>query len=352
MTVMTVLGPIPADRLGVTLPHEHLLLDSYKWQPPAQASLRSIAEGPITLQNFGLLRRNIGLIRDNLRLIDRDDAVREVLAFKAEGGGTIVDVTPIGLTPDPRGLRAISALTGVNIVAGCGYYLARSHPPAVATKSIEQLTEELVDEIENGLQGSGVRPGIIGEIGLGEPMYAPGHTGDEIHRDEEKVLRAAGRAHTRTRLPVTVHIYNYRPNAIGLLAIDILEQEGVAPDRIVICHLDCRIDVEYAAAVAARGAYVEYDTFGIEAYIDSIGSEYPRDTERITALAELADRGYLDRLLIAHDVCTKMQLETYGGWGYGHISRNIEPRLRRAGFSRADIDTIRITNPARLLDVE
>ena len=351
MSVMTVTGPIPADRLGVTLPHEHLLLDSYKYRPPAEASQRAVAEQPITLRNLGALRRNIGLIRDNYRLIDLDVAVREVLEFRAEGGGTIVDVTPIGLCPDPRGLRRIAFLTGVHVVAGCGYYLAKSHPESVAARSVEALTEELVDQIERGFGDTGVRPGIIGEIGLGEPMYAPGHTGDEMHPHEEKVLRAAGRAHGRTGLPVSVHIYNYRPNRLALMALDVLEEEGVAADRVVICHLDVRIDVEYAASVAQRGAYCEFDTFGIEAYLDAIGSEYPRDTERIAALVRLAERGLLDRLLLSHDVCTKMQLLEYGGWGYGHLSRHIEPRLRRAGFSEADIRVMRVDNPAQLLNV-
>jgi phosphotriesterase-related protein len=292
MAVMTVTGPIAADQLGVTLPHEHHLMDSYKFRPPAAASDRGIAEQPIALRNRGALRRNIGLIRDNLRLIDLDVAVREVQEFKAEGGGTIVDVTPIGLCPDPRGLRRIAHQTGVQIVAGCGYYLANSHPASVAQRSVEELTDELVDVIENGFGETGIRPGIIGEIGLGEPMYVPGHTGDEMHPNEEKVLRAAGRAHCRTGLPVSVHVYNYRPNRLGLLALDVLGEEGVA-----------------------------------------------------------VERGLLDRLLLSHDVCTKMQLEEYGGWGYAHLSRHIEPRLRRAGLSAADIRAMRVENPARLLDV-
>jgi phosphotriesterase-related protein len=242
-------------------------------------------------------------------------------------------------------------LTGVNIVAGCGYYLARSHPPSVAERSVEQLADELIDVIERGFGDTGIRPGIIGEIGLGEPMYAPGHSGDEMHPDEAKVLRAAGRAHRRTGLPVSVHIYNYRPNRLALMALDVLADEGVPLDRVIICHLDNRIDVPYAAQVAERGAYCEFDTFGIEAYRDSEGSEYPRDTERILALVQLVQRGLLDRLLLSHDVCTKMQLEAYGGWGYAHLSHYIEPRLRRAGLSDFDIRAMRVENPARVLDV-
>jgi phosphotriesterase-related protein len=352
MAVMTVLGPIDGDQLGVTLMHEHLLIDvSYKFQAPAEVTLRALAEQPITLANLGYLRRNIGAVRANFRLDDVDTAAAEALAFKREGGSTIVDVSPVGIGRDPHALRAIAAQSGVNVVTCTGYYLARSHPAAVAGASVQALAEHMIAEIRDGIGHSGIRPGIIGEIGLGEPMYVAGHTGDEMHPDEQKVLRAAGRAQVATGLPLTLHIYNYRPNRLAHLALDVLETEGVALDRVVVGHLDVRIDVEYAASVAARGAYAEFDTFGIEAYLDSSLSEYPRDTERVAALVELVQRGYLERLLVSHDVCTKMQLVAYGGWGYGHLSRHIEPRLSKAGLSAAQITTIRVLNPRRLLDV-
>lgn len=331
--------------------HEHLLIDvSYKWQQPVEVTLRALAEQPITLANLGMLRRNIGALRTNLRLDDVEVAAAEARAFKALGGGTIVDVSPNGIGRDPFGLRAIAVASGVNVVTCTGYYLARSHPPNVAASSVDELANGMVEEIQHGIGDTGVRPGIIGEIGLGEPMYVSGHTGDEMHRDEEKVLRAAARAHLATGLPITLHIYNYRPNRLAHLALDVLESEGVGLDRVVVGHLDVRIDVEYAASVAARGTYAEFDTFGIEAYLDPNLSEYPRDTERLAALVELVERGYLERLLISHDVCTKMQLVAYGGWGYGHITRHIEPRLRKAGLSDEQINTIRVDNPRRLLD--
>src|SRR5436190_13199405 len=282
MPVMTVLGPIAGEQLGVTLMHEHLLIDvSYKWQQPTEVTLRALAEQPITLANLGYLRRNIGAVRANFRLDDVELAAAEALAFKREGGGTIVDVSPPGIGRDPRALRAISAQSGVNVVTCTGFYLQRSHPQHVASASLEELADGMIDEIRNGIGDTGIRPGIIGEIGLGEPMYVAGHTGDEMHPDEEKVLRAAGRAQLASGLPLTLHIYNYRPNRLAHLALDALEEDGVALDRVVVGHLDVRIDVEYAASVAQRGAYAEFDTFGIEAYLDPSLSEYPRDTERV-----------------------------------------------------------------------
>lgn len=352
MSVMTVLGPIDGDHLGVTLMHEHLLIDvSYKFEPPTEVTLRALSEQPITLANLGFLRRNIGAVRANFRLDDVDVAAAEALEFKREGGGTIVDVSPPGIGRDPRALRAIAAQSGINVVTCTGFYLQRSHPAHVAQASVEALAEEMVREIREGIGDTGIRPGIIGEIGLGEPMYAAGHTGDEMHPEEQRVLRAAGRAQKATGLPLTLHIYNYRPNRLAHLALDALEEEGVSLECVVVGHLDVRIDVEYAAGVAERGAYAEFDTFGIEAYLDGTLSEYPRDTERVSALVELVNRGYVDRLLVSHDVCTKMQLSAFGGWGYAHLSRHIEPRLRKAGLTNEQIATIRIDNPRRLLDV-
>ena len=352
MSVMTVLGPIPASALGVTLMHEHLLIDvSYKLQLPAEVTQRALLERPITLANVGMLRRNMGALRTNFRLDDVDTATAEARAFRLEGGGTIVDVSTIGIGRDPRGLRAIAVGSGVNVVTCTGYYLARSHPPCVAAASIDELAEGMLSEIRDGIGDSGIRPGIIGEIGLGEPMYVAGHTGSEMHADEEKVLRAAARAQLAAGLPITLHIYNYRQNRLAHLALDVLESEGAALNRVVVGHLDVRIDVDYADSLAQRGAYIQFDTFGIETYLDSSLSEYPRDTERITALVELVRRGHLERLLVSHDVCTKAQLTAYGGWGYAHLSRHIEPRLRKAGLSVDDISRIRVDNPARVLDV-
>ena len=352
MSVMTVMGPVPAESLGVTLMHEHLLIDvSYKWQQPVEASLRAFAEEKVSLKNFGYLSRNLGAMKDNLRLTDVDQAAEEAREFKKVGGGTIVDVTPIGIGRDPRALRAISTISGVHVVTCCGYYIKNSHPASIASRDVESLTEEMIGEIRNGIGNTGIRPGIIGEIGLGEPMYVKGHTGDEMHADEERVLRAAGRAQRATGLAVTVHIYNYRPNALALMALDILEAEGADPKRVVICHLDARIDTDYAARVMDRGAYAEFDTFGIENYNDGSLGQFPRDIERIDALVELCGRGYVDRLVLSHDVCTKMQTCAYGGWGYAHLSRNIEPRMRKAGLTESDIAEMRVDNPRRILDV-
>jgi len=117
----------------------------------------------------------------------------------------------------------------------------------------------------------------------------------------------------------------------------------------VISHLDEQPDTAYHRAILERGAYVEYDTFGSESYFDGDGSAEPSDRERVDCLIELLDAGFGDQLLISQDVCTKVQLLKYGGFGYGHILRSILPRLRRRGVGDATVRKLLVENPARVL---
>ena len=125
--------------------------------------------------------------------------------------------------------------------------------------------------------------------------------------------------------------------------------EGADLERVTICHLDTRPDADYVASVADRGAFVEFDTFGMEQYSDLSFSQMPRDLERIKLVVDTIERGYVDHLLISHDICWKMLLVEYGGWGFAHLSKHIEPRLRKSGVTDEQIHKIRVGNPARWL---
>ena len=207
----------------------------------------------------------------------------------------------------------------------------------MATLSESELLERLLDEIANGLGGTDVRPGIIGEIGTSSP----------VHADEAKVLRVAAAAQAKTGLAINVHVAIFRREA--LVVLDILEAAGADLSRVVISHLDEQPDTAYHRAILERGAYVEYDTFGSESYFDGDGSAEPSDRERVDCLIELLDAGFGDQLLISQDVCTKVQLLKYGGFGYGHILRSILPRLRRRGVGDATVRKLLVENPARVL---
>ena len=339
--VMTVRGPISARDLGITLMHEHVFIDlSLLWDPPTGDWQKPLVDAEINLANRGLLQMDPYVSRHNLVLDDPDVAAAELGPFRQLGGGSVVDLTITGIRPQPTKLREVSEQTGLHIVAGCGHYTQRSHPPEVASLSESELLERLLHEIANGLGDTDVRPGIIGEIGTSSP----------VHPDEAKVLRAAAAAHARTGLAINVHVAIFRREALA--ALDILEAAGADLSRVVISHLDEQPDTAYHRAILERGAYVEYDTFGSECYFDGDGSAEPSDRERVDCLIELLDAGFGDRLLISQDVCTKVQLLKYGGFGYGHILRSIVPRLRRRGVDDATVLRLLVENPARVLTTD
>ncbi len=353
---MTVLGPVASDELGTTLTHEHLLFDQIDYvRGPVDAEAARYDDAKVEMRYLGALRRRPGLIPDNGRNSDPELASREMKLFKEAGGGTVVEVSSRGLGRDALGLKRIAESSGVNIIAGCGYYKVAGHPPDMVERSVEDVTAEIVRELESGIGDTGIRAGVIGEIATGAPLYdVPFDVWDlRDHVDmapaEEKVLRAAGRASIETGAPVSVHIYNYRPNRLAHHALDILSSEGTDLERVAICHLDTRPDPDYVASVADRGAFVEFDTFGMEQYNDMTLSQAVRDTARIKLVVDTVERGYADHILLSHDVCWKMLMVEYGGWGYAHLSKHIEPRLLAAGVSADDIHAMRVANPARWL---
>src|SRR6266851_438269 len=285
--VMTVRGPIPASDLGITLMHEHVFIDlSFLWDRPTSEWQTLLVDAEITLANRGLLQVDPYVNRQNLVLEGLDVAVAELVPFGQLGGGSVVDLTITGIRPQPAKLREVSEQTGLHIVAGCGYYTQRSHPPEVAAISESELLERLLYEIASGLGGTDVRPGIIGEIGTSSP----------VHPDEAKVLRVAAAAQARTGLAINVHVAIFRREALA--ALDILEAAGADLSRVVISHIDEQPDTAYHRAILERGAYVEYDTFGSESYFDGDG---------------------------------------------------IVPRLRRRGVDDATVRKLLVENPARVL---
>lgn len=347
MPVMTVNGPVAKEDLGVTLPHEHFFID-IRWacetsNDPQKADL---LEEPISLQRLGMLRRNPMVMRDNLFLSGLDLMAAEASEFKKAGGRTIVDQSSFGTGRSPLAIQKVARRTGINVVMGCGFYLHGSLPPEIIDQSEDKLVQTVLKEIRDGVDG--VRPGIIGEIGI-RP---------EIEDWERKSLRVAANAHRESGLPISVHIqavptipgFKNEPN--GLAALDLLEKHGVQPDKIIISHTDANIDMEYTKAVMDRGAYAEFDHIGKEFYIDSADFRMDTDTDRVEAIAELISDGYEERILVSQDVCLKTDLVAYGGWGYAHILNNVVPMMVKRDISTGSIHTIMVSNPANLLDVD
>ena len=342
--VQTVLGLIDADDLGITLPHEHLLCDaSLYFVEPTEASEKLLAHQPLSLENrYWLTSHYINHV-DNLRLMDEQLAIKEALLYRWEGGDTIVELTcSSDLHRDPLGLARIARATGLNVIMGTGYYIAASHPPELATKTEEEITEEIVQEILIGVGNTGVRAGIIGEIGCSM----------DLGEGERKVLRASAAAQRRTGAAINIHpSFNHD---LLLEIIEILSDAGAELSRTIIshCQFPCFNRTTYHELMDA-GCCIEFDNFGYpvvpSAFFTTTLFARQSDVWCINEIKHLIDEGYLHQMLISQDVFYKQLYVTYGGDGYAHIPRNVVPWMRRAGISDEQIRTLMVENPKRLL---
>jgi predicted metal-dependent phosphotriesterase family hydrolase len=307
--VQTVLGPIAPDDLGFTLPHEH-----------TQIALWHIRNR----WDYWQLTRDESVILD------------ELARFRAAGGGALVDLTLPGVGRDPVWLQGLAEASGLHLVMGCGWYRTAYYPPEarIDRRSVDDLADELVREVEAGVGDSGIRPGIIGEIGTDKPWVSPA---------EERVHRAAARAARRTGLAITTHGVL---SDVGLAQLRILEEEGADPTRVVIGHADSYPVLDHQLAIVERGASVEYDF---------IGMPWPRERQAegrvVELVCELLSRGHAERILLSQDVCNDDQLTRNGGNGYTYLSDTFLPRLREAGVSDAEIEAMTVTNPRRILTI-
>lgn len=299
-TVMTVRGPIDASRLGLTLPHEHIYL------------------------NLMLEYKKEGVLNDETI------AIPELQKFVALGGKSLVDCTSLELDRDPQAIRRAADATGLNVVMGCGHY----RDPYISREYLDQhgvagLAADLIYEIEHGVADTGIRPGIIGEVGSNHKW---------ISSTEERALRVAARAHRATGLTVMTHAARW---PLGIPQLDILEEAGVDARCVVVGHCDMVPSKEYHEAVAKRGAFVEFDTIrGESDYMTARQVEY---------VINMVRHGYLAQVLISHDVCLTSLYTVYGGTGYTFVTGEFLNRLRDAGLGDDEIDTLTKVNPARAL---
>jgi phosphotriesterase-related protein len=339
--VMTVDGPLAPGELGVTLVHEHLILDGACFFEDGGDGLADVA---LTADNAARVRAASCSNRDNLRLDDPALAAAELGEYSALGGRTVVDVTSsAGLGRDPQGLRALARATSLRVVMGCGFYCEYSYPDFVLGASADALAELIVRDLREGVDG--VQAGVIGEIGVnGQERGTLRHVG-EMTDAEEASLRAACRASLDTGAAMVVHQPN-RASAVPAI-IAVLESEQVDPARVVLAHMSSVPDFAAHLHALDRGYWIAYDNFGM-----ALANRWYRpidDAQRIDWLLALFARGLGGRVLVSHDVWCKLQLRRYGGGGYGHILRSIVPALRERGLSADDVRRLLVDNPAEVL---
>lgn len=335
---VTVSGLVAAEDLGLTLPHEHLLIDfSVRYSPSPDEG--ELGQQPDPRDRWKLVRNPAGY-RVNLIGTDFESAVEEANSFAKAGGSTIVDLTPLGLGPNPQGLKAISERTGLNIIASTGLYIDESLPAWTHAASETELADRLVDDIQTG-GAEAVRRGAIGEIAV--------ETGTDL---ELRAVRAAGQAQERTGAPVFLHVMSgilpsYRPMTETLIAS--YTANGGDLTRLVLCHQDgSGDDFDYQRSLLDRGILLEYDTFGSEG-VFAFGPTYiqlPTDTQRIREISRLVDAGFGSQLLMSQDICYQSSKRSWGGWGFAHLLDNLRPRFAAAGVDDDIFVRLMRDNPA------
>jgi phosphotriesterase-related protein len=337
-SIMTVLGPMPVENMGVTLMHEHILLDTSSWwKRPCCASEIAIAEQPVSIEIIGELRMNPFLNRDNCFLLDVDLAIGELGRFADLGGHTVVDPTCFGIGRDPLALARIARRTRLNIVMGSGYYLEASHPDDVKRMGVDEIAARIIADVGGGPEAPEFMAGLIGEIGVSKDFTAA----------ERKSLQGAARAARATGVPLSIHLPGWERLAHEVL--DVVETEGADLRHTVLCHMNpSHDDLAYQSSLADRGAFLEYDMIGMDYYYADQRAQSPSDEENARAIARLVERGYGERLLLSQDVFLKMMLTRFGGFGYGYILRHFVPRLKRHGLDQPTIDLLMTANPRRV----
>jgi phosphotriesterase-related protein len=337
--IQTVLGPIPPETMGIALPHEHLLIDfKVMFVEPAAASDKGRAGEPVSLENLGWVRQNFNSNLDNLRLLDERVAEDEILLFKHAGGQTVVDPTNGSLGRDPLALARIARSTGLNIVMGAGYYVAAAHPPDMSGRTVDDLAREMVRDVTAGVGDTGIRSGLIGEIGCTWPWTD----------NERKVVRAAVIAQRDTGAPLMIH--PGRDPGAPMEIAQFVDKHGGDLRRTIMCHIDRTIaDARSVIDLAQTGIWLEYDLFGLETshYPYNPAFDMPNDGGRIAHVLALLEAGHRDQILLSHDIAYKHSLVKYGGYGYHHLLVNVVPRLRRKGLDDSGLRRLLVENPAR-----
>ena len=341
--INTVLGEKTADELGVVAPHEHVFINlTAFFDKHSVYNVEHPESEKVSIKNLGTLNLDPYALKDNLIYEDYDVQKEEISFFKRAGGGTVVDLTLPGIGRDPLKLRKMSEETGVNIIMGTGYYVSSTHVPKVKLQSEEEMSADFVKELTVGIESTGIKAGVIGEIGISE----------FFNDDERKVLRASAIAHHKTGASINVHINPWTTN--GIESTDILLSAGVNSKSICISHIDVENNLDYIYKLLDKGVYIEFDNFGKEYHVrrevrNSGYGLFVSDIERVQLIKKLVSEGYEKQLLLSCDVCLKNLLKTYGGYGYDHVLKNILPMLDEIGITRSVINRIIKENPKKYL---
>lgn len=267
--------------------------------------------------------------------------------FKEHGGELIVDVTPkaCNLPRNPTLLKSLAKMAEIEVIFSTAYYKEPYIPMRIQKLSVEAIAEEFIREIEEGIEGTGIRPAVIGEVGTSFRTITP---------SEEKILRAAAIAQRYTGLPIITHTTH---GTMGIEQLDILERSGADLNKVIVGHSDLNSDIKYHLEIIRRGANLGFDTVGKERWASaSLPGElaYQPDAVRIKLILDLFEQGAGDKIVASLDMLYKekeLNINTHGRYGYTYIFVFLE-KLREAGLSRAECKALVEKNPRRILKKE
>lgn len=298
--IRTILGDIGADKLGMTLAHEHFIVD-----------LNRVRKDGVSY------------------ILDVEEVVPEIEKAMAQGIEAAFEVTTIDLGRDVLKLKKISELTGLKIVCSTGFYLSEYHPAWLDDASKEEIAAIYIRELTEGIGDTGIRAGFIAEIASSNV----GFTGNE-----KKILEAAGIASKKTGFAVSTHT----GRATAIETIETLLNEGVEPDKIIIGHQDLIDDHEYHLSLLKYGVNIAFDTCGKSAYM-------PDETRALNA-RRIVEAGYGDHLVLSNDVSRHSYFTTFGENGYTAVMGKVVPLMEKAGLKKEDIQKFLVDNPSRIVN--
>ena len=287
----------------------------------------------VTAETNADVRRNAFAVRDNLILGDPAMAAG-LRRHRDAGDRTVVDPTTIGLSP-PGLIAGIARLTGVNVVAGAAFCIHPSHPLWVCQASVDELEQCLEQEVTRSVVGSGVLPGALGAIGMGAPPEPC----------ERRVLRAAARVACRYWMSVIVHVTG--GGLFGIQAVEDCADEGLSADRVILGHLDERMDRARHADLGGTGATIALDTWGSE--VKLARSSRRSDIDRMRCLASLLEQGWQNQIVLGQEVFLKVHLHELVGNGYEHLPAQVLARLEQYGVPEQVVEQMMVANPRRHL---
>jgi phosphotriesterase-related protein len=260
-----------------------------------------------------------------------------------------------GMRVDPAATRRVSEQSGVHIVGTTGFYSRDSWPKHFHDMSLDDMEAHMLDEVANGLEGTGVMPGHI-KVAIEENFSEP----------EVNAVRAGVRVARQTGMSMTIHRGALLDAQASIGIADLLEREGMDPSRAVIAHNDGRfvegnlqklilnpddwkLNLDPARTLLKRGFNLSLDCFGHYWDAEQLGMTAMNDWQRLAGLVVLIREGFVRQLVLGTDTFIKFLLRRFGGEGYCRLTSFVVPTLKTVDVSDEDIHALTVGNPARIL---